>query len=187
MHQAGCGKAEVSVSDAGRQADVEPCLPSLLPAGSREVPFIQQRRVVYGECGRSGTIYPPRVFDYLLEAVGEWYEKYLGISWIEQNIRQRGQPFLHVTCDYLRPMVTGQLISTRVTVSGLGKASITYSVAGCDEKGRQCFNAQLTACYCIEEEGALKATPFPSDMRAKITAYVEACAVGPGGHPGIGA
>lgn len=173
-YQMYCREGDAADKNASFQTSAE-SLPLLSEQNSRGVPFILQRRVAYGECGLSGTIYSPRVFDYLLEAVGQWYEKFLGISWMEQNIRNRGQPFLKVTCDYLAPMVTGQLISTIVTVNRLGRTSIAYSATGCDEKGGLCFNAELTACYCIEEAGALKAMPFPDDMRKRISAYKEDC------------
>lgn len=106
-----------------------------------------------------GAIYLPRVFDYLLEANGEWYGKFLGISWLEQNIRKRGQPFLHVTCDILSRVVSGQQISLMLTVSRLGRSSISYAVQGYDENGTHCISAQLTACYSVEQNGALKAHP----------------------------
>ena len=173
-HQA-CGREAGTVAEvAGRPVTVHRS-PLPLTAMTGDAPFILQRRVVYGECGVSGTIYSPRVFDYLLEANGEWYGKFLGISWMEQNIRGRGQPFLHVNCDILSRVVSGQLISLVLTVSRLGRSSISYSVQGHDEKGVHCFAAQLTACYSVEQNGALKATPFPDELREKITAYQAAC------------
>lgn len=175
-YQASCEEVKAPAEDAGRQADVEPSLSSLMPAKCGDVPFILTRRVTYGECGASGTIYSPRVFDYLLDAAGEWYGKFLGISWMEQNIRKNGQPFLNITCDYLKPMVPGQLISTIVTVSKLGSSSIVYSIAGCDEMGAMYFNARITACYVVDDNGSLKPTPFPDELRARITAYQAACA-----------
>jgi acyl-CoA thioesterase FadM len=174
-YQACCGAGATIAKDTGHNENVVSRLPFQLTPGSRDVPFVHQRRVAYGECSPSGTVYPPRVFDYLLEAVGEWYKKYLGISWLEQNIRKIGQPFLNVTCDYLSPIVPGQLIYTMVAVSRLGRSSIAYSAAGFDGNGVRCFDGKLTACYCIEEDGALKATPFPEEMRERITAYQAVC------------
>jgi acyl-CoA thioesterase FadM len=173
-YQAGC-RAAGPVEEAGRTVTTDQSMPLPLAGWSGEVPFILQRRVVYGECGVSGTIYLPRVFDYLLEANGEWYGKFLGISWMVQNIRKRGQPFLHVTCDILSRVVSGQLISLMLTVSRLGRSSITYALQGYDEKGTHCISGQLTACYSVEQNGALKATPFPNELREKITAYQAAC------------
>ncbi|MGB9082454.1 MAG: thioesterase family protein [Desulfuromonadaceae bacterium] len=174
-YQACCGADAATAKDTGHNENDGSRLPFQLTPGSRDEPFVHQRRVAYGECNPSGTVYPPRVFDYLLEAVGEWYEKYLGISWLEQNIRKIGQPFLNVTCDYLSPIVPGQLIYTMVTVSRLGRSSIAYSAEGFDGNGVRCFDGKLTACYCIEEDGALKATPFPEEMRGRITAYQAVC------------
>lgn len=173
-YQASYGAAG-PVEEAGRPVTADRSAPLPLAGRSGEVPFILRRRVVYGECGVSGSIYLPRVFDYLLEANGEWYGKFLGISWLEQNIRKRGQPFLHVTCDILSRVVSGQHISLMLTVSRLGRSSISYSVQGYDESGIHCISAQLTACYSVEKSGALKATPFPDELREKITAYQAAC------------
>lgn len=150
-------------------------LPFASSPGRNEAPYLLQRRVTYGECTASGTLYPAHLFDYLLEATGGWYEKHLGISWLQQNRQKIGNPFLNVTCEYLKPIVAGQLISTTVAVRKLGNSSISYAVAGYDEKGNPCFKAQLTACYTVEENGALKPTPFPDRMREKITAYQAAC------------
>ena len=173
-YQASCGAAGL-VEEAGRTVTTDQGMPVPLAVWSGEVPFILQRRVVYGECGVSGAIYLPRVFDYLLEANGEWYGKFLGITWMEQNIRKRGQPFLHVTCNILNRVVSGQLISLMLTVSRLGRSSISYALQGYDEKGTHCISGQLTACYSVEQNGALKATPFPDELREKITAYQAAC------------
>ncbi|TWJ17354.1 acyl-CoA thioesterase [Geobacter argillaceus] len=173
-YRASCGAAG-PVEEAGCPVTADRNVPLPLAGGAGEVPFILQRRVVYGECGVSGTIYLPRVFDYLLEANGEWYGKFLGISWMEQNILKRGQPFLQVTCDILSRVVSGQLISLIFTVSRLGRSSISYTVQGYDGKGAHCISGQLTACYSVEQNGALKATPFPDELRGKITAYQAAC------------
>jgi len=177
MHRVACAQVEAAVKDAGTQAELLHPSPSCAAvAGSCDIPFILERRVTYGECGVSGTVYPPRVFDYLLDAAGEWYQRTLGISWLEQNAARRGQPFLSASCDYLRPMLPGQRISTSVTVSRLGRSSIVYSLVGFDQEGTRYFEAQMAACYVINENGALKPTPFPAQLRERIAAYQAACA-----------
>lgn len=163
-------KSGAMYSSAKRPVSTD-CVPQP-PAGvTGELPFSLARRVVHGDCTPSGTIYPPRLFDYLLEALGVWYETFLGISWMEQNILGRGQPFLQVSCDYLRPIGAGELISTSVVVSRLGRSSISYLLAGHNDDGACCFVAQMAACYSVDRDGALKATPFPDDLRGRIAAY----------------
>jgi|GEM_PF-3061497 len=143
------------------------------PAGM--VPFTSQRLVVFGDCTVSGTVYAPRIFNYAVEAVGEWYRETLGISWLQQCIRQRGVPFMDIRCECLTPLVPRQVITMAVTVPRLGSSSIGYDVLGYDETGKPCFDVRMSACYISDETGSFKATPFPEEMRARILAYQAAC------------
>ncbi len=140
-----------------------------------EAPFVQQHRIVYGECGLSGRVYPPRIYDIALEAVGEWYERIIGITWLQQCINLKGQPFVDINCLYLRDIVPGLLLNIVVKVKHLGAASIVYSVVGYDDSGLPYFDAQLAACYINESSGVYKPTPFPEDYRRRILAYQELC------------
>jgi 4-hydroxybenzoyl-CoA thioesterase len=139
------------------------------------VPFTRQHRVRYGECGISGKIYPPKLVECAVEAVGEWYESCLGISWLEQCIRKRGTPFLNIRCEYLRPIVLGQTITMVVRIPRLGNTSIGYEVKGYDESGAPCFESQMAACYISEESGSPRSYSFPNDLRSRILAYQGAC------------
>lgn len=141
-------------------------------------PFTRQRRVLYGECGVAGNMYLPKLVECAIERLGEWYEWCLGISWLEQNIRQRGVPFININCQCLRPMLPGESITMVVRIPRLGKAGIGYEVLGFDGQGRPCFAAQVAACYISEESGSYQPTPFPDDLRERIVAYQNACETG---------
>ena len=138
-------------------------------------PFARQWRVRYGDCGVSGTIYLPKLVECAIERLGEWYEWCLGISWLEQNIRKRGVPFINIRCEYLRPMTPGQVIDLVVRIPRLGRSGIGYEVIGCDDQGRPCFEAQIAACYISEENGPYQPTAFPDELRERIIAYQQAC------------
>jgi len=159
----------------GQQDAVRLPVPSMEQAGA---PFVQQHRIVYGECALSGKVYPPRVYDMALEAVGEWYERVLGITWLQQCINLKGQPFVDINCLYLRDMEVGRLLNIAVRVRHLGAASIVYSVVGYDDSGLPCFDAQLAACYIDETSGVYKPTPFPEDYRGRIQDYRARCNAG---------
>lgn len=139
------------------------------------VPFMRRRRVRYGECGISGHIYPPKLVESAVEVVGEWYESYMGISWMEQCIRKRGVPFVNIGCEYLRPMALGQTIAMVVRIPRLGNASIGYEVKGYDESGLPCFESRMTGCYISDERGYPQPIPFPDDLRSRVLAYQDAC------------
>lgn len=148
------------------------------PRGSRTagaVPFTRQRRVVYGECGPSGTIYAPKVFEFAIEAIGEWYEEVPGISWLDLvSVRRQGAPFVSAACEYLCPMVPGQAITMAVRVTRLGRASIGFAVAGSDADGAPCFDARLAACF-IDQEKGFRSIPIPEEFSVRIQAYRAAC------------
>jgi acyl-CoA thioesterase FadM len=146
------------------------------PAGA--VPFTRQRRVVYGECGPSGTIYPPKVFEFAIEAIGEWYEEVPGITWLDLvSVRKQGAPFVSVACEYLRPMVPGQRITLVVRVTRLGRASIGFAVEGYDADGAPSFDARLAACF-IDQEKGFRSIPIPEEFYGRIQAYRAACEAG---------
>lgn len=151
------------------------------PAGS--VPFRREHRVCYGECGISGKIHPPKLLECAIETVGEWYGKYLGISWLEQCLRQRGTPFLNIRFEYPRPVALGERIALTVGISRLGRSSIAYEVIGYDARGERCFAAWMAACYISEESGTPRPIPFPAELRGRILAYRESCQ---GAKPSVG-
>jgi len=159
-------EAEVSITDDAGY--------SCLSAGT--VPFARQQRVRYGDCTASGHVYPPRVFDYAVEAVGEWYEALLGLSWMDLVWkRQQGAPFVAVRCEFLQSMVPGQTMTVAVWVTRLGGASVEFAVVGCDAKGTPCFDARLAACF-IDQNG-FKTMRIPEEFRTRIQAYQADCEV----------
>jgi acyl-CoA thioesterase FadM len=139
--------------------------------------FSRQRRVVYGDCDASGMVYTPRVFNYAIETVEEWYVEVLGISWMDLVCkREQGAPFVSASCEYLRPMVPGQMITAAVWVTWLGGASIEFAVVGYDaDKGVPCFDARLMACF-IDQDG-FKTMRIPKVFRTRIQTYQSECEV----------
>lgn len=175
-----CKDAIPAIDDAKRAA----ATPTQARGGDEELTplslssaaiFMRQRRVRYGECGISGDIYLPKLVEWAVETVGEWYESCLGVSWLEQCIRKRGAPFLNIRCEYLRPLAPGQTITMAVRIPRLGNSSIGYEVIGYDESGAPCLKSQMAACYISEESGSPRPIPFPDDMRSRILTYQEAC------------
>jgi acyl-CoA thioesterase FadM len=138
-----------------------------LPA---RTPFVRSRRVHHGDCSVSGDVYAPRVAEWAVEAVGEWYAETLGISWTEQCRRGRGTPFLGIRCEIPRRLEPGAALTLAVSIPRLGRSSIGYAVAGVDERGERCFEAELSACHATEE-GGRRSAPFPEPLRERILAY----------------
>jgi 4-hydroxybenzoyl-CoA thioesterase len=136
--------------------------------------FSRQRRVLYGDCEPSGVIYTPRVFNYAIEAVEEWYVEVLGISWMDLVCkREEGAPFVSASCEFLSPMVPGQTITSAVWVIRSGGASVEFAVMGYDAKGVPCFDARLVACFIYQD--GFKTMRIPEVFRTRIQAYQLGC------------
>jgi acyl-CoA thioesterase FadM len=156
---------------SGRSTSSSPFCCSLLDGA---VPFMRHRRVVYGDCCVSGILYAPRVFNYAIETVEEWYEEILGISWMDLVCKcEQGAPFVSVSCEYLQPIFPGQTLTVTVRVTRLGGASLGFAVVGYDAKGSACFDAHLAACF-IEQDG-FKTMRIPEVYRVRIQAYQSIC------------
>ncbi len=190
MYQARCGEGG-TLPDGGDPPDDFPTRPKGGPgrdmtgrlhlpqsrlAGA--VPFTRQRRVHYGACGPSGKIYPPKVFEFVVEAIGEWFVEVPGISWLElTSKRGQGSPIVSAACGYFLPMIPGQMVTMAVRVSRLGRASIGYAVAGYDADGASCFESQLTSCF-IDQNTGFRPMPIPEEFKSRIQAYRVACGDG---------
>ena len=146
--------------------------------------FSRQRRVVYGDCDASGMVYAPRVSNYAIETVEEWYVEVLGISWMDLVCkREQGAPFISVSCEFLGPMVPGQTLTNAVWVPRLGGASIEFTVVGYDAKGVPCYDARLVACF-IDQDG-FKTMRIPEVFRTRIQAYQSNCEALQGDKAGL--
>jgi 4-hydroxybenzoyl-CoA thioesterase len=137
--------------------------------------FTRPRRIRHGECGPDGLAYAPRLMDLAVEAVGEWYEEVVGLTWIRQCHQQLGTPFVSIRADLLRPLRAGQEVVLAVRAPRLGRASICYEVVLREPDGARCLEARMSACHISEASGAPQPRPFPDDLRARIEAHQRAC------------
>lgn len=136
-----------------------------------EALFTRTRGVVYGDCTPSGTVYPPKVFEYAVEAAGEWFEEVPGVSWLELvSVRKQGAPAVAASCEFHRPMAAGQAVVMGVRVISLGRASLGLSIEGNDPDGLSLFDSRITLCY-IDQEGGFHSMPIPEEFRRRIQEY----------------
>jgi len=176
LYRLHCGDQIAPDSAAGpeRETPGQSAFPPA-PRQDAEIPFSRKRRISYGECGLSGTMYLPRLIECAVERVGEWYHSCLGISWLDQCVSGKGVPFVNIRCDSLRPLRAGETVRMLVRVPRLGTASIGYQVVGYDDEGVPCFSLRLAGCYITECDGAYSVLPFPEEMRGRIREYQKSC------------
>ncbi len=137
-------------------------------------PFSMQRRVSWGECDPARIYYTPRAINYAVEAVEAWYEVVVGLSWTGLVERyDLDAPFVHIECDYLRPLVASQVVRLRVWVCRADCTSVAFVVSGEDEKGASCFRARLVGVFV--EAKTLTPLAIPAEIRQRIESYRARC------------
>lgn len=79
--------------------------------------------VAFGDTDASGWMHFPNIFRYFEEAEHEFL-KSRGVLVFDRA--QGGWPRVKVTCDYKRPLLTGERIEVQLAISRIGSSSITW-------------------------------------------------------------
>jgi acyl-CoA thioester hydrolase len=79
--------------------------------------------VAFGDTDASGWMHFPNVFRYFEEAEHAFL-KSRGLLVFDRALG--GWPRVHVSCDYKRPLVTGDRIEVRLAVARVGRTSVTW-------------------------------------------------------------
>ena len=89
--------------------------------------FRSQLKIRFGDIDHAGIVYYPRFLHYFHVALEEFFGQELGIDYpILINEHRIGLPTVHLETDFSRPMRYGDRIEVEVSVSKIGKTSITF-------------------------------------------------------------
>ena len=87
--------------------------------------YCMLRRVNFADTDMSGRVHFTALLRYVEEAEHEW----LRGKGIAVGSKNGDWPRVHVDCDYRASIAFGDEIEVSLTVSGIGKSSLTYSFA----------------------------------------------------------
>ena len=84
-------------------------------------------KIRFGDIDHAGIVYYPRFLHYFHVALEEFFGQELGIDYpILINEHRIGLPTVHLETDFSRPLRYGDRIEVEVSVSKIGKTSITF-------------------------------------------------------------
>jgi YbgC/YbaW family acyl-CoA thioester hydrolase len=131
--------------------------------------FRTTRLVEFGDTDMAGIVHFAQFFRYM-EAAEHLLLRSLGlgvaIDWEGQKI---GFPRVAASCDYLRPARFDDLLTITVTVSRLGRSSVSYSFEFFKDE-ELIARGQITAVFCrVNTAGKLESCAMPPQVRAKLT------------------
>ncbi len=118
--------------------------------------------VAFGDTDASGWMHFPNVFRYFEEAEHAFL-KSRGLLVFDRA--QGGWPRVNVTCDYKRPLVTGDRIEVRLAVERIGTSSVTWNFEIVNAGGETAATGSVTTVR-VNHEG--KPQPLDENERAAL-------------------
>lgn len=132
--------------------------------------FTYNRIIRFADVDPAGIVFYPRYFEMLNETIEEWFRSSLGCDFAEMTLeRNHGMPLVHVDADFKYPGKLYEMLDFTLTPLRVGASSIDLQirVSGQD---RERFSASMTIVYV--DLTTRKATPLPSDLKAKIASQI---------------
>jgi YbgC/YbaW family acyl-CoA thioester hydrolase len=131
-------------------------------------PFRAVRRIEFADTDMAGLVHFANFFRFMESAEVEFLRA-RGLSVAMQESGERiGFPRVSASCDYLRPVHFEDVIEIAVTVSNVGRKSVTYAFEffkGAEVVAR----GQLSAVCCRVVQGrGLESIEIPAGIRSKL-------------------
>ncbi len=129
--------------------------------------FSRERFVRWGDCDPAGIIYAPRVYEYAMETLEEFFMEVLGSSWMDLKAGSIvGTPVLRAEIEHLYPLVPEKKVMITVHIKNVGRSTVTYEMGGVDDSGEKCFRVEVIMCFI--DQASFKSTDMPDDIRERL-------------------
>lgn len=133
--------------------------------------FSFDRELRFGDCDPSGIAYFPSYLN-ILNGVVEDFWAAIGFPWPALiTVRKIGTPTVHLTCDFSRPSMFGDLLTFNLRVSRVGGSSLHLAHIVSGANGMRWRARQILAATSLIDHHAI---PWPDDIRTALMAHVSA-------------
>jgi 4-hydroxybenzoyl-CoA thioesterase len=133
--------------------------------------FTTDRPLRFGDCDFSGTAYYPAYLN-LLNGVVEEFWIWLGWPW-HQIIPSEGwgTPTVHLTCDFAKASLMGDLLTFRLSVLNVGRSSLRLGhTIHCGDEHRWSAEQVLVASHLVSRTSM----PWPPEVRTRLESLLPA-------------
>ena len=107
--------------------------------------FAQRRDITDVDTDAARIVYTPRIPHFAVEAIESWFAHRLGI---DVNLDGPQMVFASLSCTFLSPMRTGDVLEIRVALRRIGRSSLGFEVVGHRETDdRLCWMAEAVCVF----------------------------------------
>jgi len=128
--------------------------------------FERPVRIRFSHCDPAGIVFFPQYLVMTNALVEDWFNEGLRVDYAHMIAQRRvGLPIVKLDCEFARPSQMGDTIMLTLSVSAIGRRSISIEIVGhCGGETR--FRAkQVLVTTSLETH---RAVAIPDDMRAAI-------------------
>jgi 4-hydroxybenzoyl-CoA thioesterase len=131
--------------------------------------FSFDRELRFGDCDPSGIAYFPSYLNILNGVVEEFWAR-IGFRWPELiTVRKIGTPTVHLTCDFSRPSMFGDLLTFSLRIVRVGGSSLHLEHVISGANGPRWHARHILAATSLVDHHAI---PWPDDVRAALMAHL---------------
>ena len=131
--------------------------------------FETDKLIRFHHCDPAGIVFYPQYFVLFNELVEDWFNTGLGIDFAAFHAVDRlGIPMAHLECDFLSTSKVGEVLCFRLSVSRIGKTSLTLAV---EARSSEEVRVRATLVVVLASLETHRPVPFPPAMREKLERF----------------
>lgn len=133
--------------------------------------FRCQKLIRFAHCDPAGIVFYPRYIELCVEAVEDWFNQGLGISfWALHEEHRLGIPAVHLDVNFISPSRHGDSLDFLLSVARIGKSSMTLDVI-VECEGQRRFREQIVVVMVSLD--TMRSVPITEAWHLKFSAFME--------------
>jgi 4-hydroxybenzoyl-CoA thioesterase len=130
--------------------------------------YTRRIQVEFNHCDPAGIVFYPRYLEMTNSVVENFFAGALGHPFARMMAEGNGVPTARLVCDFHAPSRLGDLLDFTLTVTRLGRASVTFALSA-----RRAAELRMTAEITLVWVVAGRAAPWPGALRTGLAAHGE--------------